>query len=140
MSPKHPLTDIALETPSLATNLTLRDTARSNADHITGSIQVMGKVVNHKHVPVLMSADNPNGWKLEDLAVQLVAEITKKNEKIETDHRRVAQTVAKNNRCIMELLGHIQLYQSISLKALNSIGPDEGPTGKPRIGAGSEKT
>lgn len=95
MPPKHPLMDIALETPSLATNLTMRDTAVSNADHITGSIQVMGTVVNHKHVPVLMSADNPNGWKLEDLAVQLVAEITKKNEKIESDQGRVAQTVVK---------------------------------------------
>ena len=91
-----------------------------------------------KHVPVLMSADNPNGWKIEDLAQQLIVEIRAKSDKIKSDPRLQAITVFNMNANIIAALHDIVHWQNNSLRALAALGPDQGPTGKPRIGSGSE--
>ncbi|EIZ83677.1 gp50 protein [Methylobacterium sp. GXF4] len=86
---------------------------------------------------ILMSSDNPTGAKLEEHLAQLIAEIEAKCRKIEGDQRSEAQTVLHNNR---EIIGHLKLalrHQEHSQAVLAAMAPDQGPTGKPRIGVGS---
>jgi len=85
-------------------------------------------------VPCLMGAGNAHGWKLEELAPQLAAEISDKTKRIEHDTRIVAQTVQANNRQIIMHLLEIERLQRASYAALATLGPDEGPLGSPRIG------
>ncbi len=88
-------------------------------------------------MPILMSAANPNGAKLEDLLRALVAEIEEKCQRIAGDTRPEAQTVLHNNHQIMGLLTTALRHQEHSMKVLEAVGPNQGPTGKPRIGVGS---
>lgn len=85
--------------------------------------------------PVLMSRDNPEGWKLEDLLSQLRDEIVAKNRNIANDDRPAAQAVHQNNKAILQLLAGCENLQRDSLSRLDALGPDQGPLGKPRIGA-----
>jgi len=89
---------------------------------------------------ILMSRENPTGMKLEELVEQLSDELGIKNGKILPDiHTKpVAKTVFDNNNRIIQLLGAIKAIQMESLAALNTIGPDQGPTGTPRIGTVTE--
>lgn len=87
--------------------------------------------------PMLMSAENPNGWKLEDLLAQLSYEITEKSMKLLEDERPQATMVAANNAEIVMLLSQAASAQHNSLRVLSQLGPDQGPLGKPRIGIGS---
>lgn len=84
--------------------------------------------------PVLMTAENPNGWKLEDLLDQLVVEVQAKTAKISTDERPEARTVAGNNRQIIKNLKTAARFQRHSFTILRGLGPDQGPTGNARIG------
>ncbi len=86
---------------------------------------------------VLMSPENPDGWKLEDLFSQLQAEIVIKSAKIVDDARPVARLVLRNNQQIIGLLAQAEALQRGSYDALDAMAPDEGPLGKPRIGTGS---
>ena len=89
-------------------------------------------------VPVLMSKANPSGWKLEELLVQLAHEIeTLKTPLIAADPRPVAQMVVEHNNQIVVLLRKAAEIQAASYASLASIGPNQGPLGKPRIGVGS---
>ena len=91
--------------------------------------------------PVLMSAANPTGWKLEDLLDALRADLLAKNDRLqhvaEDQSGVVAATVFRNNMRIMILLAQAQVLQRDSLAQLATLGPDQGPTGTPRVGAGS---
>ncbi len=84
--------------------------------------------------PVLMSATNQDGWKLEDLMPQLAMEIKAKNDKIKHDTRPVSILVQNNNAEIIEHLYAIERLQCRSYEQLRTLGPDEGPLGQPRIG------
>lgn len=84
--------------------------------------------------PVLMSAENPTGWKLEELLPRLAAELQAKTEKIANDVRPAARTVHLNNLHIIRLLGQAAILQQRSVAALDAVAPDPGPLGTPRIG------
>lgn len=89
--------------------------------------------------PVLMTAENPSGWKLEDLLDQLVVEVQDKTAKISTDERPEARTVAGNNRQIIKNLKTAARFQRHSFTVLRGLGPDQGPTGKARIGSANKQ-
>lgn len=90
-----------------------------------------------KSAPVLMTPDNPTGWKLEDLVAQLKVEILAKCDRIKDDSRPQAMRVMLNNASIIALLDKIRVIQRGSLALLDQLGPDNGPLGAPRIGKGS---
>ena len=87
--------------------------------------------------PILMSSVNPTGHKLEDLLPRLRAEISNKTDRLVGDDRPISQTLIRNNHLIMQLLAQAEAIQRESLRELDRIGPDQGPTGTPRIGVGS---
>ena len=86
---------------------------------------------------ILMSPDNPEGWKLEELFSQLRSEIGDKSDKICIDKRPVARAVLRNNQQICGLLSQAEAIQRHSYDLLDALAPNEGPLGTPRIGAGS---
>ena len=90
------------------------------------------KVFNN--VELLMGSNNPNGWKLEELLEQIKQEISHKINKIIDDASPQAQLVVKNNLSIIEHLGAAEALQRSSFVVLDAMKPNEGPTGKPRIG------
>lgn len=85
---------------------------------------------------VLMSPANPTGWKLEDLLAALQGEVRCKCAKIDQDARPPARQVLRNNQQIIGLLAQAEALQRSSHDVLDAMGPNEGPLGKPRIGAG----
>lgn len=88
--------------------------------------------------PLLMSKVNPEGWKLEELLEKTAHEIaTLKTPLIRDDPRIVAKAVVYNNDRICALLHEAARLQRDSYRMLATIGPNEGPLGKPRIGTGS---
>ena len=86
---------------------------------------------------LLMSADNPNGWTLEDFLSTLRSEIDAKTAKLVDDPCPTAQLIVNNNREIVSLLAKAEALQLLSLRELGKIGPDQGPLGTPRLGPGS---
>ncbi|MEZ8121072.1 hypothetical protein ACED30_16315 [Vibrio splendidus] len=83
---------------------------------------------------VLMSRENPNGWKLESLTEKLREEINRKSLNIASDPSLEAQLVTNNNFQIIGLLMQIEALQRESMVIMSQVGPDQGPTGKPRLG------
>lgn len=85
----------------------------------------MAEVVNnYKPVtPVLMSAENPLGWKLEELAAQLVHEMHKKCVKIDPEclAHDSWDIIHHNNMEIIERLSEIQRLQTHSMEVSDSI-------------------
>lgn len=81
-----------------------------------------------------MSADNPTGWKLEDLLNQIAGEIDTKTARIQHDKSETARFVAANNAYIIDHLKRARDLQLASYTELAKIGKDQGPTGKARIG------
>ena len=90
--------------------------------------------------PVLMSADNPTGWKFEELVAQLRLELHAKNDRIAGDTSPTSKMVQANNLGIIDLLSVIEGRQRDTLARLDALRPDPGPGGTPRIGAGSVTT
>lgn len=86
---------------------------------------------------ILMGPLNPQGWKLEDLLEQLQGEVNAKSFKICADDRPVARAVLRRNQQIVGLLAQAEAIQRHSYDLLDAMAPNEGPLGKPRIGAGS---
>ena len=84
--------------------------------------------------PVLMTRDNPSGFKLEDLAEKLRCEIQEKSINVAGDKSIEAQTVVNNNAQIIGLLFQIEAIQRQSFVVMSQISPDTGATGTPRIG------
>lgn len=87
---------------------------------------------------ILMSSENPGGAKLEEHLRGLIGEIETKCAKIADDPRSVAKDVHRNNRDIIRRLQECVTLQEHSMRILaETVGPDQGPTGTPRIGKGS---
>lgn len=84
--------------------------------------------------PILMSAENPDGWKLEDLLAQVQKELMAKNLKIIGDDSKLACFVRGNNYVILTHLIAAEQLQRKSYEELAKLRPDEGPNGKARIG------
>lgn len=84
--------------------------------------------------PVLMSQENPTGWKLESLAEKLRTEINSKSLNIASDPSFEAQLVTNNNFQIIGLLMQVEALQRESMVIMSQLGPDNGPTGKARLG------
>lgn len=87
-----------------------------------------------RKAPVLMSRDNPSGWKLESLAEKLREEIQGKTLNIAGDTSIEAQTVVNNNFQIIGLLMQVEALQRQSFVVMSTLGEDKGPTSNPRIG------
>lgn len=87
--------------------------------------------------PILMSRENRDGHKLEELLAQIADELTKKNDRLTGDLTPAAQTLRHNNVEIISLMHQARRHQEHSLKVLLEVGPDQGPMGKPRVGQGS---
>jgi hypothetical protein len=83
---------------------------------------------------VLMSSDNHNGWKLEELLAQLKLEVTQKTNKIINDPSPQAQLVVRNNLSIITHLAEAEALQRTSYAVLDAMRENQGPGGKPRIG------
>lgn len=83
---------------------------------------------------VLMSSENHNGWKLEDLLAQVKQEVSEKINKIIHDPSPQAQLVVRNNLAIVEHLGAAEALQRSSYIVLDAMKANEGPAGTPRIG------
>lgn len=99
-------------------------------------------IVNAAHANacggILMGPQNPSGWTLESLLSSLTGEVEQKSRKIQDDARPVARHVLRNNQQIVGLLMQAEALQRDSYDRLNAMAPNDGPLGKPRIGAGSE--
>lgn len=89
---------------------------------------------------VLMSADHPEGWKLEELLAQIAQDLRVKNDHLEGDSKPTSRAVVLNNLGIIDCLALAEVRQRDTLRRLNVLGADPGPTGTPRIGAGSAGT
>ena len=83
---------------------------------------------------LLMSRDNPDGWKLEELLGTIRRELVEKNKLIQDDECQVSKIVQSNNREIINSLADCIIMQNHSMEALDTLGENQGVTGKPRIG------
>lgn len=84
--------------------------------------------------PVLMSAENPSGFKLEELLATLQNEVTAKHQKIVSDDSEVSRHVQANNLKILVCLAEAERLQRDSYARLSEIAADAGPEGVARIG------
>lgn len=82
---------------------------------------------------ILMSRENPTGFKLEELLYQLQQELQVKTDRIINDPCPASQQIVINNHVIIELLQSAEKVQRQSMAALDKIAPDQGPSGS-RIG------
>ena len=85
-------------------------------------------------MPVLMSRDNPDGHKLEELLGEMISDLTIKTERLEgeSSHEQAPLIIGRNRR-IIDLLAQAKRLQERSMAILDRIGPDQGPTGTPRL-------
>lgn len=83
--------------------------------------------------PILMSAENPSGMKLEDLLSQVQQELLAKTNKIADSTVPTAIEVKGRNYKILAHLQSAEVLQRESYTKLAELGPDTGPTGTPRI-------
>lgn len=86
---------------------------------------------------VLMSAGNPSGRKLEELLVEIAEDLRVENDALEADPSPTSRAVRINNLGILDCLALAGVRQLDTLRRLDLIGPDQGPSGTPRIGAGT---
>jgi hypothetical protein len=90
--------------------------------------------------PILMSRDNPDGAKLEELLDQLIAELNAKNNllfettpsAIGTPRVNVISRAVGNNNAILQMLRGCASLQRDTMAAFEQLGPDKGPTA-PRV-------
>ena len=78
--------------------------------------------------PLLMSKENPDGFKLEELIASIIHELEIKQSRIIDDNSLSAIYVLRNNKRALELLnevGRLQLDTLENLKFVNSTYTDE---------------
>jgi hypothetical protein len=81
----------------------------------------------------LLNAENPDGYKLEEILVAIRREIILRATKIVDDHRPEAHQVLENNIKILQLLSDsISLAEDSSRVLDKTFGPSKD--GQPRIG------
>lgn len=82
---------------------------------------------------LLMSKDNPDGWKLEDLLETIKDELQEKSDRLVNDECRVSKLLRRNNSHIGALLDVAEKIQRESMEQLDTLGEDQGPTGQRRV-------
>lgn len=84
----------------------------------------------------LVSDDNENGYRLEDILTAVRADVVKRCEKIVDDHRDEAHHVLENNIRVLSLLSEaIKLAEDSTHVLDKSFGPSAAADGgEPRIG------
>ena len=87
---------------------------------------------------ILMSYENPDGFKLQDLMVLLAQEMNVKNDNAKTDKSKLSKAVQANNLEILKHMNEIRNLQLHSYELMAEKAPDGGVKGTPRIGEGSE--
>lgn len=81
----------------------------------------------------LVTEENPEGWKIEDILSTIQDDMFRRTQKIVGDHRDEAREVLNNNIEILGLLSQCIDKAKESTKTLDrSFGPHKA--GKPRIG------
>lgn len=91
---------------------------------------------------ILMSQENPEGYKLEELLKILIEEVREKDDTLEEPEPSessplkgfVVSQVKENNRHIIECFKSATRAQNNTMAAKLLLGADNGPTGAPRIG------
>lgn len=81
---------------------------------------------------ILVSAEHPEGWTIEDLMTEVQNDIVRRSQKILEDNRPEARQVLQNNIDILGLLTDCIDKARESTAVLKSLGPHVD--GKPRIG------
>ena len=83
----------------------------------------------------LVTPENPNGWRLEDILGEIQKDIIRRCSKILDDPSPVAAPVRYNNIRILGLLTECIKAAEDSTRLLNTIGPSHAAKGgPPRIG------
>jgi hypothetical protein len=75
---------------------------------------------------ILMSTENPTGWKLEELLAQLQEEIRWKTAKVINDGSPQAGLIVANNNAIISCLAQAESLQKTSMYLLDAMAPNEG--------------
>lgn len=84
---------------------------------------------------LLVSEENPTGYKLEDILSLVRADVMKRCAKVAPDERPECQHVVANNVRVLQLLTEAIELARDSTKTLDrAFGPAQG-AGSPRIGA-----
>ena len=81
---------------------------------------------------LLITTENPNGWRLEDILSEIQNDTVRRTQKIIDDPRPDTRAVLNNNIEIMSLLSKCVERSEESTRILNSLGPHQD--GQPRIG------
>lgn len=81
----------------------------------------------------LVTAENPTGWKLEDILTEIQNDIIRRSHKLIDDHRPEARAVLRNNFTILNLLSQSIERAQDSTKIVNTLGPPTAD-GQPRLG------
>jgi hypothetical protein len=86
-----------------------------------------------KNTTFLVTDENPDGWKIEDILSTIQNDMFRRTQKIVGDSREEARAVLNNNIEILGLLSKCIEKATESTQILNrSFGPHKD--GKPRIG------
>ena len=101
-------------------------------------IEELEYLAKPRRMPVLMNANNPDGWALESLALQLASEVIAKDLKIQNDARPQVIETSLINKQIVDHLHAIRTLQEQTRTLFAELGKDQGPLGKPRAGVGCE--
>lgn len=83
---------------------------------------------------LLMSRDNPEGMKLEELLAQVRSELVTKTALLEGDDCPVSKDIQDSNRAIINLLLEAEAIQRNTMERLRIVGEDNGPYAEPRVG------
>lgn len=83
---------------------------------------------------ILMSRENPNGYKLEELLEMISDDLKVKTALIQDsdDTCPAIPPIINNNRAIVKLLAQAKNLQIDSMRELDKVGEDKGPE-QPRI-------
>jgi hypothetical protein len=94
-------------------------------------------------IRVLMHRTNPKGRKLEDLLADLIHDLTIKNAELapaiqrasdqgQDDYTATLKKALWNNEQVVSMLQTARVRQLDTMQRFDAMGPDQGPTGKPR--------
>jgi hypothetical protein len=83
---------------------------------------------------LLLSGENPDGWKLEDILVVLQDDIIERMARVVGDGRGEARRVIANSAEILSLLAQCIERAADSAKILDTLSPARNTADTPRIG------
>ncbi len=101
-------------------------------------IEELEHLAKPRRMPVLMNANNPDGWALEALSLQLASEVIAKDLRIQNDARPQVIETSLINKQIVDHLHAVRTLQERTRALFAELGKDQGPLGKPRAGVGCE--